>query len=78
VGSIACHAALTPRESEVMDHVATGLTNREVANTCGLAEKTVKNHLNRIFSKLGVTNRAEATRLWTADPVAPASARSRP
>ena len=59
------HAALlTTREVEVMDHVASGLTNREIARTCFLAEKTVKNHLNNIFPKLGVTTRAEAVSLW--------------
>lgn len=55
---------LTAREVEVMDHVASGLTNREIARTCFLAEKTVKNHLNNIFPKLGVTTRAEAVSLW--------------
>lgn len=59
------HAALlTAREVEVMDHVASGLTNREIARTCFLAEKTVKNHLNNIFPKLAVTTRAEAVSLW--------------
>jgi DNA-binding NarL/FixJ family response regulator len=55
---------LTAREVEVMDHVAAGLTNREIARTCFLAEKTVKNHLNNIFPKLAVTTRAEAVSLW--------------
>ena len=55
---------LTSRESEVMDHVSRGLSNREIAKACFLAEKTVKNHLNNIFPKLGVTTRAEAMSLW--------------
>jgi len=55
---------LTAREVEVMDHVAAGLTNREIARTCFLAEKTVENHLNNIFPKLAVTTRAEAVSLW--------------
>lgn len=55
---------LTARETEVMDHVASGLANREIARLCFLAEKTVKNHLNNIFPKLGVTTRAEAVSLW--------------
>lgn len=55
---------LTTREVEVMGHVSSGLTNREIARTCFLAEKTVKNHLNNIFPKLGVTSRAEAVSLW--------------
>jgi len=55
---------LTAREAEVMDHVAAGLNNREIARACFLAEKTVKNHLNNIFPKLAVTTRAEAVSLW--------------
>lgn len=55
---------LSAREVEVMDHVARGLNNREIARTCFLAEKTVKNHLNRIFAKLGVRTRAEAVGVW--------------
>jgi DNA-binding NarL/FixJ family response regulator len=55
---------LTGRETEIMEHVARGLSNREIARACFLAEKTVKNHLNNIFPKLGVTTRAEAMSLW--------------
>lgn len=55
---------LTAREVEVMEHVGRGLSNREIAKACFLAEKTVKNHLNNIFPKLGVTTRAEAISLW--------------
>lgn len=60
----ALRAALSEREAEVMDRVAEGLSNRDVARACFLAEKTVKNHLNRIFPKLGVSTRAEAIALW--------------
>jgi DNA-binding NarL/FixJ family response regulator len=55
---------LTAREVEILDLVAAGRTNREIATACFLAEKTVKNHINRIFAKLGVTTRAEAVSLW--------------
>ena len=55
---------LTGRETEIMEHVSRGLSNREIARACFLAEKTVKNHLNNIFPKLGVTTRAEAISLW--------------
>lgn len=65
---------LTQRESEVMDHVSHGLSNREIARACFLAEKTVKNHLNNIFPKLAVTTRAEAMSLWlgSSDAARPA------
>lgn len=55
---------LTAREGEVMDLVAKGLNNRAIAKACFLAEKTVKNHINNIFPKLGVSTRAEAMSLW--------------
>jgi DNA-binding NarL/FixJ family response regulator len=55
---------LSAREAEIMDRVAEGLTNREIARACFLAEKTVKNHLNRIFPKLGARTRAEAVGVW--------------
>jgi DNA-binding CsgD family transcriptional regulator len=50
--------ALSPRELEVAELVAQGRTNRQVAETLHLSEKTVENHLSRIFSKLGVSSRA--------------------
>src|SRR5205085_2655316 len=55
---------LSAREQEVMDLIAEGLTNTQVAGRCYLSEKTVKNHVNRIFAKLAVTSRAEAVSLW--------------
>ncbi len=55
---------LSPREREVMDLIAQGLTNGQIAATCFLSEKTVKNHVNRIFAKLMVTSRAEAVSRW--------------
>jgi DNA-binding NarL/FixJ family response regulator len=55
---------LTAREEEIMDLVAEGLGNGDIAARCFLAEKTVKNHINRIFAKLGVRTRAEAITLW--------------
>jgi DNA-binding CsgD family transcriptional regulator len=51
-------AALSPREHQVADQVASGKTNREVAAVLFLSEKTVGNHLARIFDKLGLHSRA--------------------
>jgi DNA-binding NarL/FixJ family response regulator len=51
-------AALSPRERDVADHVAAGKTNREIAATLFLSEKTVENHLSRIYNKLDVHSRA--------------------
>ncbi|MET7550867.1 AAA family ATPase [Streptomyces sp. NPDC005500] len=50
-------ASLSRREREVADHVAQGLTNREVAAWMYLSEKTVERHLSSIFTKLGIRSR---------------------
>jgi len=51
---------LTPREREILDHVAAGRRNSAIAHTLSLAPKTVSNHLSSIFVKLAVADRAEA------------------
>ncbi|WP_229404524.1 response regulator transcription factor [Micromonospora sp. NBRC 110038] len=55
---------LSRREQEVLDLLGTGLTNAAIGRRLGLTEKTVKNHLNHVFAKLGVQNRTEAVLLW--------------
>lgn len=55
---------LTERELEVMNQVATGRTNAQIAKHLYLSEKTIKNHINRLYTKLGVQNRAEAIAAW--------------
>lgn len=55
---------LSAREREVMELIATGLDNRAVAGRLFLSEKTVKNHVNAIFAKLGVTTRTRAVSRW--------------
>jgi DNA-binding NarL/FixJ family response regulator len=54
-------SALSPREREVADQVASGKTNRSVAETLFLSEKTVETHLARIYDKLGVRSRTALT-----------------
>jgi DNA-binding CsgD family transcriptional regulator len=58
---------LSAREREVSLLVVAGLSNREVAAALGVAESTVKEHLKRIFRKLGVANRQELTRVTLQD-----------
>jgi DNA-binding NarL/FixJ family response regulator len=55
---------LSAREAEVMDLIVRGRSNGEIARKLFLAEKTVKNHVNRIYAKLGVTSRAAAIACW--------------
>ncbi|HWG13296.1 MAG TPA: helix-turn-helix transcriptional regulator [Streptosporangiaceae bacterium] len=55
---------LSARETEIMGLIAGGHTNGEIATRLFLAEKTVKNHVNRIYSKLGVRSRDAAISQW--------------
>ncbi|MFE9649910.1 response regulator [Streptomyces sp. NPDC006365] len=55
---------LSSREVEVMDLIAAGMNNRQIAATCFISEKTVKNHINRIFAKLHSSSRSEAIAYW--------------
>jgi DNA-binding CsgD family transcriptional regulator len=57
---------LSARELEVMSLIAGGHTNGEIAAHLFLAEKTVKNHVRRIYSKLGVDSRSAAIAHWRA------------
>jgi DNA-binding NarL/FixJ family response regulator len=53
---------LTPREAEVLALIAGGQSNREIARTLFVSEATVKTHVNRIFTKTGSRDRAQAIR----------------
>ncbi|GHI87704.1 response regulator [Streptomyces xanthophaeus] len=61
---------LSSREVEIMDLIASGMSNQQIAAACFISEKTVKNHINRIFAKLHSTTRSEAIARWlgTARP----------
>jgi DNA-binding CsgD family transcriptional regulator len=57
---------LTAREAEVLERVALGLSNLEIAQALSVAPGTIKKHLDNIFAKLHVRNRVEAARAWHA------------
>jgi DNA-binding CsgD family transcriptional regulator len=56
---------LTPRERDILGLLSQGLPNATIAHRLDLSEKTVKNHLNHIFAKLGVGSRTEAVVVWS-------------
>ena len=57
---------LTERETEILDLIADGRSNAEIAQALSLEEKTVKNHITRMYSKLGIASRYDAIRLRLA------------
>lgn len=58
-------AALTEQERAVLEHIGQGLTNRQIADQMFLSEKTVKNYVSRLLSKLGMERRTQAAVLVT-------------
>jgi DNA-binding NarL/FixJ family response regulator len=53
-------SALTAREQAVLEQLARGLGNKQIAAALGIAERTVKFHVSSVFAKLGASNRTEA------------------
>ena len=53
-------ATLTPQERRILDLIAEGYTNRQIAETMFLAEKTVKNYVSNLLAKLGMERRTQA------------------
>lgn len=64
---------LTAREQEVMALVASGATNEALARRLGISPRTVRKHVESVFSKLGVHSRAAAVAVWIADGGRPAA-----
>jgi DNA-binding CsgD family transcriptional regulator len=54
---------LTPRELEILEMIAAGLSNKEIADQGHVSENTVKTHSSRVFSKLGARRRTQAVQL---------------
>ena len=54
---------ITPRELEILELIASGLSNREIAESIFVSENTVKTHSSRLFDKLGARRRTQAVQL---------------
>ena len=57
---------ITPREVEILELIATGLSNKEIAEQVHVSENTVKTHLSRVFFKLGARRRTQAVQVGKA------------
>jgi non-specific serine/threonine protein kinase len=64
VGAVA--AARTRREAEIADLVASGLSNRDIAATLVISQRTAEGHVEHILTKLGFTSRAQIV-AWVAE-----------
>lgn len=60
-------AALSPREQEVLGLLADGLTDREIAVSLYISQRTVETHVSNLLHKLGARNRAEASRRFAEE-----------
>lgn len=55
---------LSPRESKILQYISLGRTNKEIAETLSISDKTVRNYISNIFKKINVSNRTEAASYW--------------
>jgi len=58
--ALGLRAEVSKRELSVLKHVAAGQSNKQIAQLLGISAQTVRNHLSRVFHKLGASNRTEA------------------
>jgi DNA-binding CsgD family transcriptional regulator len=63
--------SITPRELEILELIAAGLSNREIAGRLFVSENTVKTHSSRVFDKLGARRRTQAVQLAKAARLIP-------
>jgi DNA-binding CsgD family transcriptional regulator len=66
IAGVARPSGLSAREAEIMTLIAAGHSNGQIAAHLVLTEKTVKNHVNRIYAKLGAGSRPDAISRWEA------------
>jgi DNA-binding NarL/FixJ family response regulator len=69
---------LSPQERRILDHVAEGLTNRQIGEAMSLAEKTVKNYITAVLGKLGMERRTQAAVFAVTQQTRPGRRNERP
>lgn len=60
----ACHASLTEREQEVLQHVVAGMTNKNLAKQLGVSDRTIEVHRSRVMKKMGAESLADLVRQY--------------
>jgi len=55
---------MSPRQEEILTLIANGLTDKEIALQLGLRQRTVRTHLERLYARHGLHNRAGALTIW--------------
>jgi DNA-binding NarL/FixJ family response regulator len=63
---------VSPRQEEVLGLIAAGLTDKEIASRLGLRQRTIRTHLERMYARHGIHNRAGAVSMWLRSQVAAA------
>ena len=63
--ALGCEQRETPSELRVLDLIGDGLSNREIADRLGVAEKTIKNHITSLLAKMGLQRRTQVA-AWVA------------
>ena len=55
---------LSPRQEQILDLIALGMADKQIALQLGISQRTVRTHLERLFRSIGVRSRAEAVAVW--------------
>ena len=58
---------VTPRQAQILDLVALGLSDKEIANQLGVSARTVQSHMDRLFLEHGLHKRAAVVAAWLRD-----------